>query len=97
VDHRTYLVPRGTADIFFPTDFPLLCQLYRRAAAAASPAGAAAGGGDDQRVSAEHLSTAEFMRRHCPDLAAAATASGYTPLLEDYTNTAVFIGDSRAV
>jgi hypothetical protein len=48
-------------------------------------------------VSAEHLSTAEFMRRHCPDLAAAATASGYTPLLEDYTNTAVFIGDSRAV
>lgn len=96
MDHRTYLVPRGTADIFFPTDFPLLCQLYRHAAAAASPARSAAGAGGGG-VSAEQLTTAEFMRRHCPDLAAAATASGYTPLLEDYTNTAVFIGDSGAV
>lgn len=28
-DHDTYLVPKGTADIFFPTDFRLLQHLHK--------------------------------------------------------------------
>ena len=32
MDHDTYLVPRGTADRFFPTDFSLLGRLYEDAA-----------------------------------------------------------------
>jgi hypothetical protein len=32
VDHDTYLVKHGTADIFFPTDFQLIERLYRMAA-----------------------------------------------------------------
>jgi hypothetical protein len=130
IDHGSYLVPPGSADIFFPTDFTLLCELYRQACAAAAvqakpnqsqavdrpPAGAAhsaaASAGSaveraapavDQDLEAEaaadsteHLSTSDFMRRHCPDPAAAATRSGYNPLLEDFTNTAVFIGQSAA-
>ncbi|GLI61912.1 hypothetical protein VaNZ11_004435 [Volvox africanus] len=32
IDHDTLLIPWGTADIFFPTDFDALCALYRSAA-----------------------------------------------------------------
>ncbi|PNG98991.1 hypothetical protein TSOC_015238, partial [Tetrabaena socialis] len=32
IDHGTLLVPWGTADIFFPTDFDALCHLYSAAA-----------------------------------------------------------------
>lgn len=143
-DHGSYLVPRGTADIFFPTgeqdrapgslhvtsalpppaasclaaarcaapppnprrtppahpaaDFALLCQLYRQAAEKAQHGGdssngraatAAAGG---PRVAAEHMGTADFMVRYSPDLGATRTASGYNPLLEDYSNSAFFVG-----
>ena len=34
-DHATYLLPRGTADVFFPTDFRMLARLYEAAARAA--------------------------------------------------------------
>lgn len=30
-DHASYLVPKGTADIFFPTDFRLLQHLHHLA------------------------------------------------------------------
>jgi hypothetical protein len=44
-DYSTVLVPWGAADIFFPTDFDGLCQLYQAAAetAASGPAAAPAG------------------------------------------------------
>ncbi|PRW05767.1 S-adenosyl-L-methionine-dependent methyltransferase [Chlorella sorokiniana] len=84
-DHGSYLVPRGTADIFFPTDFSLLCQLYRGAAQQAQQA-------QQPHVRAEHMGTADFMLRYCPDLSATCTASGYNPLLEDYSNSAFFVG-----
>ena len=131
VDHGSYLVPRGSADIFFPTHFPLLAALYRQAAARAAAAAATAqprgrrqrpssgassstsasgdSGGDVQEVAAsraaaaaeaeaetEHLPTAAFMQRHCPDLGQTRTASGYNPLLEDYSNTAFFLGSSSS-
>jgi hypothetical protein len=45
---------------------------------------------------AEHLPTAAFMQRHCPDLGRTRTASGYNPLLEDYSNTTFFLGSSSS-
>ncbi|EFN53988.1 hypothetical protein CHLNCDRAFT_25175, partial [Chlorella variabilis] len=97
VDHGSYLVPRGTADIFFPTDFPLLCMLYRQAAAVhrhtrTEAAGAGAPGG-----AAAHMCTADFMALYCPDPGATATRDGYNPLLQDYSNTAFFLGSSCSV
>lgn len=70
------------------------------AAAAAGPAGPAEGGArvaaeaGEAVTSAQHLPTAGFMRAHCPDVGATATASGYNPLLEDYSNSAFFLGST---
>ena len=33
-DHASYLLPHGTADIFFPTDFQMLDRLYSSVAKA---------------------------------------------------------------
>ena len=101
-DHATYLVPRGAADIFFPTDFGLLARLYCQAvqmatAEARDEAALAAEAQVEVQVPAAstHVSsTAEFMRRWSPVLGATATTSGYNPLLEDYTNTAVLVAHS---
>lgn len=115
MDHASYLVPRGTADIFFPTDFGLLSRLYRdtmaqqgsastgggscgsgaaspAAVAAAGAAAAAEPGGGAVAVTAEHLASGAFMAAHAPHPGATATRSGYNPLLDDYSNTAVFVG-----
>lgn len=35
------------------------------------------------------------MRQHAPDLSATRTRSGYNPLLQDYTNTAFFVGSCQ--
>jgi hypothetical protein len=34
VDHKSYLVPPGIADIFFPTDFQMLERMYMKVAKA---------------------------------------------------------------
>ncbi|GAB4824262.1 hypothetical protein N2152v2_011308 [Parachlorella kessleri] len=106
-DHRTYLVPKGTADIFFPTDFSLLARLYQEAAQRAKrgpqhsldgpKAGAGSSSAAQQARRAQHMKTADFMRRFAAGEAAMAqTQSGYNPLLEDYTNTSVFLGEGSA-
>ena len=38
MDQNTYLVPPGSADIFFPTNFAQLAPLYRHAVQSAQPA-----------------------------------------------------------
>ena len=45
-DHATYLVPRGTADIFFPSDFELLRRVYDAAGEEAAAAREVEGGGE---------------------------------------------------
>lgn len=35
VDRASYLLPRGAADVFFPTDFRMLARMYEAAARAA--------------------------------------------------------------
>ncbi|KAL4452506.1 hypothetical protein ABPG75_008168 [Micractinium tetrahymenae] len=98
-DHGSYLVPRGTADIFFPTDFQLLCTLYRQAAATAAGGRPTSSSSSSSHAaalqpiaSAEHMPTPDFMLRYAPDPSATRTLSGYNPLLEDYSNTAFFVG-----
>ena len=106
-DHSTYLVPKGVADIFFPTDFSLLARLYRDAAQRAQQhhqqsqqsqgpkAGAGSLAAARQAQRAQHMKTAEFMQRFAAGEAArGGTQSGYNPLLEDYTNTSFFLGDT---
>ncbi|KAK9825352.1 hypothetical protein WJX81_001851 [Elliptochloris bilobata] len=82
-DHASYLLPRGSADVFFPTDFGMLARLYE-AAARAAPTQLAG-------VNTQHMKTVEFMKRFA-NLPATTTQSGYNPLLRDFTNTSFFVG-----
>lgn len=77
-------------------DFALLCTLYQQAAAAAAVRRPSSSSGH-LAVSAEHMPTPDFMWRHSPDLSATRTRSGYNPLLQDYSNTAVFVGSCQWV
>lgn len=85
-DYSSTLVPWGTADIFFPTDFDGLCQLYAAAAAAEQSA-------QRQRLSSSHSSTAEFMSAF-GESKRTRTLSGFNPLLQDWQNTRIFVGQA---
>ena len=74
-------MPPGSADIFFPSDFAALAELYLDAAAAAA-AGATAARAPRVRKSPV------FLRRFGAEwLHLTETATGYNPMLEDFTNT----------
>lgn len=88
VDHDTILVPWGTADIFFPTDFQQLNALYRHAADHAAVQNQA-----PAVVDARHASSKEFLQQ-LADMKQTATLSGYNPLIEDFQNTRIFLGAS---
>lgn len=92
--HR-YLLPRGEADIFFPTDFGLLQRLAGAAvvgrgapAGEESGAGAPGGGGGGRR--GRVLTNREMMREYA-DVARARALSGFNPLVDDFSNTRVFL------
>ncbi len=85
-DHDSYLLPRGAADVFFPTDFALLAAL---AADARRRAGAPAA--QQARV----LRTADFLTEALSpgrEWRRAAAASGFNPLLAEFPNTRVLLG-----
>lgn len=84
-DYSSTLVPWGTADIFFPTDFDGLCQLYAAAAAQQTV--------QRQRLSSSHSSTAEFMSAF-GESKRTRTLSGFNPLLQDWQNTRIFVGQA---
>jgi len=86
--HILAVNPPGSADIFFPSDFALLARLARQVAAA---------GKGPPAVSTLVMKSADFMRRHAPDLAATATASGWNPLVDDFANTAALVVERRGV
>jgi hypothetical protein len=94
-DYSSVLVPWGCADIFFPTNFDDLGHLYEAAA------GAAAAGAKQQQqqqqqqghVSSSHSSTAEFMTVF-GESKKIQTLSGYNALLQDWTNTRIFVGNA---
>lgn len=92
VDHATYMsAAKGTADIFFPTDFGFLQHMVREVraqqavAVAAAPAGKA-GAGAAPVVTAEQ--SGRFLARYA-DVSRTRTMSGYNPLLEDFVNTQI--------
>lgn len=100
VDHATYLVQPGAADIFFPSSFELLRRLHSVAgdeAGRRARSGRCSGARDDvtPRRGLRCMKTRQFVERYAPDGgAAAATRDGYNPLLLDYSNTTVLVSES---
>ena len=100
-DHAGVLVPWGTADIFFPTDFDALTALYvdaaARAAAGEKEEEEGGGKGSDARPprpACQHMPTADFMAAFA-ESKRTRTLSGYNPLLQDFRNTRFFVGEAR--
>ncbi len=103
-DRVSYLLDPGSADIFFPTDFRLLRELYLDA----GTAGGSGGSGGDSGASSgarnrrnglppppprvEAIKAAAFFARWAPGGGPAA-ADGFRPLLEDYSNTAALVAE----
>mmetsp|Transcript_13593 Transcript_13593/g.22399 ORF Transcript_13593/g.22399 Transcript_13593/m.22399 type:complete len:295 (+) Transcript_13593:1392-2276(+) len=74
----TYLVSKGTCDIFFPTDFGQLKRVYDRAT-----------GG---RKKSSVASTCEFMVKHAEtELEGTRCRDGYNPMVDDFANTAFLL------
>ncbi|QDZ22027.1 S-adenosyl-L-methionine-dependent methyltransferase [Chloropicon primus] len=82
-DASTYLVPVGSHDIFFPTNFSALRALYSGIMTSEA--------GTPGRVSAATRPSSEFFKEFA-DLQMTTTMSGYNPLIEDFRNTQVFVG-----
>ncbi|KAL2631104.1 hypothetical protein R1flu_015790 [Riccia fluitans] len=78
-DHGTYLEAKGHADIFFPTDFSVLQKLDQHIAATT---------GASRRSSI--VNSAQFMDLFA-DAEKTLTRNGYNPLLEDFSNTKMFL------
>ena len=88
-DYSSVLVPWGCADIFFPTDFDDLGHMYEAAAAAKQQQQQQ----QQRSVSSSHSSTAEFMSVF-GESKKIQTLSGYNALLQDWTNTRIFVGNA---
>lgn len=82
VDHATYMVDLGTADIFFPTSFKRLSRLHA--------AVCGTGGVGVRRGAGLVVKQAEFLREFA-DLRATRTFSGFNPLVDDFRNSSVFV------
>eukprot|EP01127_Copromyxa_protea_P006131 TRINITY_DN15945_c0_g1_i1.p1 TRINITY_DN15945_c0_g1~~TRINITY_DN15945_c0_g1_i1.p1 ORF type:complete len:487 (+),score=71.99 TRINITY_DN15945_c0_g1_i1:207-1463(+) len=82
-EEASYLTAtKGEFDIFFPTDFTLTQILYHMTAI--SP------------CSSTTSSTKDFMREFA-SVSETRTKLGYNPLLEDFSNTAFFIGTKNVI
>jgi len=83
-DYGHYLdVVPGTADIFFPTDFDLLSLLYKQSTNSSS-------------CSSWHAKCSDFfsMWQHRSS-SPTKLMTGYNPMIQDYSNTTIFIGKCR--
>lgn len=83
LDHPSYVVNSGGADIFFPIDFHVLRDLHRFFAQRVDRSGRV-------RYNASVVKSGEFLRAHA-DAPQTATRSGYNPLFEDFQNTSFFL------
>jgi len=75
-DFASYLVPHGTADVFFPTDFAHLAAVYADVV-----------GREPPRV----LKSRDFLAANARAVRATATRSGFNPMLDDFDNTSVLV------
>ena len=96
VDFATFLLPPGTADVFFPTQFQNVAQLWRAAGAASrhvaaqnSPSVVAG----VSRTATDVMPTHAFMNMYA-ETARTKTMSAYNPLLDDFHNTSILLADS---
>lgn len=81
IEESSYLTAtKGEYDIFFPTNFTMLRVLYHMTS--------------DQPCGSQVMSNKEFMKNFA-DVSATKTRLGYNPLLEDFTNTAFFMGHKK--
>ena len=85
-DLDSYLVPPGSADVFFPTDFNQLARCWRRAG---TRAGAAQSGNLQTDVLPMHV----FMNMYA-EVARTKTMTAYNPLLDDFQNTAFLLANA---
>ena len=79
VAFRTYLVPKGSCDIFFATDFIQMQQIYKQLVNTTNSGGSII------------LKQSQFMEQFCEQVKQVETKSGYNPLLEDYKNMSFFL------
>lgn len=85
-DHATYMVPLGSADIFFPTCFKRLARLH----SAVCSSGGGGGGDVIKRGRGTVVKQGEFLREFA-HLSATRTFSGFNPLVDDFRNSSVFL------
>ncbi|KAG5178401.1 hypothetical protein JKP88DRAFT_350279 [Tribonema minus] len=78
-DQSSYLLPPGSADLCFPTDFGSLKQVY-------SQVTGRSGG------SVHVMKQSAFFELQKTEAAAAQTRNGYNPMLEDFGNYSMLIG-----
>ncbi len=88
IDHPSYLVNKGGADIFFPVNFFLLRDLYRYLVSREDRKGGGKG------YTARVVKSARFLERY-GEVEGTATRSGYNPMLEDFLNTCFFIAEGK--
>lgn len=91
LDHDTYMVPLGSADIFFPTCFERLSRLH--ASVCGGRTGDRGGVRGEGKGAGLVLKQGDFLREY-GDTAATRTMSGFNPMLDDYRNASVFLGRS---
>lgn len=72
----------GQCDVLFPTDFDWLSTLFQNTAKSAN-----------KQCFAHHASAREFLETF-GDVYATSTRSGYNPMLEEFPNTRIFIGQT---
>jgi hypothetical protein len=76
----TYLVPKGTCDIFFATDFKELQRVYAQCT-------------HNTRQGSTVMKMSQFAEKFSLDISDTQTKSGYNPALSDYSNFAFFTTD----
>jgi ornithine carbamoyltransferase len=89
VDFDTYLLPPGSADVFFASDFPNLMNLWH---ATRSQTHNAKHQRDAAATRADVVPTGVFMNMYA-DVKRTKTMAAFNPLLDDFNNTAFMLAD----
>lgn len=79
-DYASYLIETGNVDIFFPTDFQLLNELFLKSNL-------------KKKVSSRVYKPIDFLSEF-GDLSKTKTRTGFNPIIEEFTNTSFFTGTS---
>lgn len=89
MDHDSLLVPTGSADIFFPTNFEAAKHLWM------SCRGDAVASSEHRGFRASVQPSAVFMNTY-GNTRKTKTMTAYNPLLDDFANTSFLLADTSA-